>query len=170
VEEVQNVSKSSWEVLIPTVRKPGSEIWVSFNPELKRDDTYKRFVMAPPNATVIKIGWLDNPWFPEVVWAKNSICMKLKAERELTSCPDPDVTPCYTTGNPPYNVGPHNALSKKAEISPCFQKDRIFGPLRGSVGKRMFIEAGLVRRSLLAPTLSEFIEHFHGREKSPRER
>jgi phage terminase large subunit len=68
VEEAQNVSKASWEVLVPTIRKPGSEIWVSFNPELATDETYKRFVIdPPPNATVIKIGWRDNPWFPEVL-------------------------------------------------------------------------------------------------------
>jgi phage terminase large subunit len=68
VEEAQNVSKASWEVLVPTIRKPGSEIWVSFNPELETDDTYKRFVISPPpNATVVRIGWRDNPWFPEVL-------------------------------------------------------------------------------------------------------
>lgn len=34
VEEAQAVSKASWEVLIPTIRKPDSEIWIRFNPEL----------------------------------------------------------------------------------------------------------------------------------------
>ncbi len=68
VEEAQNVSKASWEIVIPTVRKPNSEIWASFNPELDTDDTYKRFVVnPPPGAIVIKIGWQDNPWFPEVL-------------------------------------------------------------------------------------------------------
>ena len=42
VEEAQNVSKKSWRTVIPTIRKPGSEIWVSFNPELETDDTYQR--------------------------------------------------------------------------------------------------------------------------------
>jgi phage terminase large subunit len=68
VEEAQNVSKHSWEVLIPTIRKDGSEIWVSFNPELETDDTYKRFVISPPpDAAVTKINWSDNPWFPDVL-------------------------------------------------------------------------------------------------------
>ncbi len=68
VEEAQTVSKHSWEVLIPTIRKESSEIWVSFNPELDTDDTYKRFVQhPPPNAAVEKINWRDNPWFPEVL-------------------------------------------------------------------------------------------------------
>lgn len=68
VEEAQTVSKSSWDVLIPTIRKPGSEIWVSFNPELDTDETYRRFVLDPPSgAAVVKIGWQDNPWFPDVL-------------------------------------------------------------------------------------------------------
>ena len=44
VEEAQTTSKSSWDVLIPTIRKENSEIWVTFNPELDTDETYKRFV------------------------------------------------------------------------------------------------------------------------------
>jgi len=68
VEEANLISKNSWEVLIPTIRKEGSEIWLSFNPELETDETYQRFVKnAPPNAFVIKISWRDNPWFPQVL-------------------------------------------------------------------------------------------------------
>ena len=68
VEEAATVSKSSWDVLIPTIRKDGSEIWISFNPELESDETYQRFVANPPQAAkVIKIGWQDNPWFPSVL-------------------------------------------------------------------------------------------------------
>lgn len=68
VEEAQTVSKSSWDVLLPTIRKDGSEIWITFNPELDTDETYKRFVVSPPsNAVVQKINWSDNPWFPQVL-------------------------------------------------------------------------------------------------------
>jgi phage terminase large subunit len=68
VEEAQTVSKTSWNVLIPTIRKDGSEIWVTFNPELETDDTYQRFVVTPPpNSVVQKITWRDNPWFPETL-------------------------------------------------------------------------------------------------------
>jgi phage terminase large subunit len=48
VEEAQTVSKSSWATLIPTIRKPESEIWITFNPDLNTDDTYVRFVKNPP--------------------------------------------------------------------------------------------------------------------------
>ncbi len=68
VEEAQTVSKTSWNVLIPTIRKEQSEIWVSFNPELDTDETYQRFVLnSPANCKVVKINWSDNPWFPETL-------------------------------------------------------------------------------------------------------
>lgn len=65
VEEGQSVTKKSWDVLIPTIRKPGSEIWITFNPELETDETYSRFVKDPPEGSVvIPVNWSDNPWFP----------------------------------------------------------------------------------------------------------
>ena len=81
IEEAQTVSKSSWETLIPTIRKPGSEIWLTFNPALETDETYQRFVVNPPvGALVRKINWQDNPWFPDV----------LRQEMEQLKLRDPD--------------------------------------------------------------------------------
>src|SRR5690348_12970922 len=48
-EEAQAISKRSWNILIPTIRKEGSEIYVSFNPEFEDDETYKMFVTNPPS-------------------------------------------------------------------------------------------------------------------------
>ena len=68
IEEAQAVRKKSWTTLIPTIRADGSEIWVTFNPELDSDDTYQRFVAKPPpGAWVKKVSYLDNPWFPSVL-------------------------------------------------------------------------------------------------------
>jgi len=68
VEEAQSVSKTSWNILIPTIRKEQSEIWITFNPELESDETYQRFVISPPeNCKVAKINWSDNPWFPDTL-------------------------------------------------------------------------------------------------------
>ena len=68
VEEAQTTSKLSWNVLIPTIRKENSEIWITFNPELETDETYKRFVVNPPeNSIVQRVNWSDNPWFPETL-------------------------------------------------------------------------------------------------------
>jgi phage terminase large subunit len=67
-EEAQTISRKSWDILIPTIRKPDSEIWVSFNPNIDTDNTYQRFVVEPPeNAKVVKVNWQDNPWFPQVL-------------------------------------------------------------------------------------------------------
>ena len=81
VEEAQTVSKHSWDVLIPTIRKDGSEIWVSFNPDLATDETYKRFVLSDAlGIKAVKINWSDNPWFPE----------SLRRELEDLKAKDPD--------------------------------------------------------------------------------
>ena len=70
-EEAVNGSKNSWQVLIPTIRKPGSEIWVSFNPELETDETYRRFVLnPPPDAWVQQVNYYDNPWCPPEIIAE----------------------------------------------------------------------------------------------------
>ena len=68
VEEAEAVSKESWEILTPTIRKEGSQIWVSFNPKNILDDTYQRFVIKPPkNSIVIKVNYTDNPHFTETL-------------------------------------------------------------------------------------------------------
>ena len=79
VEEAQKVSDDSWKKLIPTIRKKGSEIWISFNPDEETDPTYERFVTNFPElkkhfptSCLIDIGWKDNPWFPEDLrWEKD---------------------------------------------------------------------------------------------------
>lgn len=68
VEEAQAVSADSWDILIPTIRKPKSEIWITFNPLDATDPTYQKFVVNPPaGAMVRKINYTDNPYFPEVL-------------------------------------------------------------------------------------------------------
>lgn len=68
IEEAQTVSKSSWDVLIPTIRKTGSELWITYNPELEADETHQRFVVRPPTGAVVaKLTYRDNPWFNDVL-------------------------------------------------------------------------------------------------------
>ena len=77
VEEAHGVSKKSWDVLIPTIRKEGSEIWLTLNPDMDTDETYSRFIAAPSSDTwVCEVNWRDNPWFPEVLNQE-----RLKAKR-----------------------------------------------------------------------------------------
>lgn len=68
VEEAFNVTRKSWDILVPTIRKPGSRIWLTFNPELDTDETWVRFVESPPaDAEVVQLTYRDNPWFPAVL-------------------------------------------------------------------------------------------------------
>ena len=77
-EESQNITEESWEILIPTIRKEGSEIWVCFNPDREDDATYKKFVKnPPPDCKTILINYYDNPWFPETLRKEMEYCKRI---------------------------------------------------------------------------------------------
>ena len=68
IEEGESISALSWEVLDPTIRKPNSEIWISFNPRYENDIIYKTFIVdGKENAIVIKVNYNDNKYFPDVL-------------------------------------------------------------------------------------------------------
>lgn len=67
-EEAQAITEKSWKTLTPTIRKEGSEIWVTYNPELETDPTHERFVTnPPPDCVSVLMNYSDNPWFPQVL-------------------------------------------------------------------------------------------------------
>lgn len=81
VEEAQSVSKHSWETLIPTVRKVGSEVWISWNPDLSEDDIQKRFIEnPPPNSKIVRISYRDNKYLNQM----------MRDEMEHLKATDPD--------------------------------------------------------------------------------
>lgn len=91
VEEAQTVTKRSWDVLTPTIRKTGSEIWVTFNPDMETDETYQRFVVhAGPGDFVVQMNYDSNPWFGQ----------ELEIERQDTLRRDPDSYPNIWGGVP----------------------------------------------------------------------
>ncbi|WP_373074003.1 PBSX family phage terminase large subunit [Sulfurimonas sp.] len=70
IEEAESISARSWEILDPTIRKPGSEIWITFNPRYEDDAIYNKFVGGeniPDNALIVKVNWQDNKHFPLVL-------------------------------------------------------------------------------------------------------
>ncbi len=68
VEEAQTFSQRSLDLLRPTLRKSGSELWFSWNPRFKTDPVDKFFRKSPPEGAVsVLVNWRDNPWFPEVL-------------------------------------------------------------------------------------------------------
>ena len=63
IEEASVVSRRSLTILLPTIRKPGSEIWFTLNPDLETDAVYQDFVInPPPGAIVCKTSYQDNKW------------------------------------------------------------------------------------------------------------
>lgn len=80
-EEAQTASQRSLDLLIPTIRTPGSELWFSWNPDDEKDPIEKLLVAAPPEeAVVVTANWSDNPWFPD----------ELRADMERDRTRDPD--------------------------------------------------------------------------------
>lgn len=82
VEEAQSLSQRSLDLLRPTIRKEGSELWFTWNPNLETDpvDVLLCGDNPPPGAIVVTANYMDNPWFPDV----------LKSEMEYDRKRDPD--------------------------------------------------------------------------------
>lgn len=107
LDEAESLSPRSIEILIPTVRAGGSEIWFTWNPKLAGSVPDLKFVQelgafaaetstdgtrliwfderatqtgGPPDARVTRLNWRDNPWFPDV----------LERERRIMARTDPD--------------------------------------------------------------------------------
>ena len=77
VEEAATLSQKSLELLRPTIRKPGSELWFSWNPRLATDpvDQMFRGPMQPTDSIVVKANWNDNPWFPKPLEIERTDCL-----------------------------------------------------------------------------------------------
>lgn len=111
IEEAHTVSRTSWDTLIPTIRAENSEIWASFNPKRKTDPVYDDFVMnePPPNSIVKKVGWEDNPWFPDVLKTEMEWCLKRSPDKyhhvwggePLTNDESKVFFNCWEVGYPP---------------------------------------------------------------------
>jgi phage terminase large subunit len=67
IDEAEKVSQKSLDIVRPTIRKPGSEIWASWNPDKVTDpiDAFFRCDNPPPDSIIIRTSYNDNPWFPE---------------------------------------------------------------------------------------------------------
>ena len=72
VEEAHSLSQRSLDILRPTLRKPGSQLWFSWNPDLSTDpvDVLLRSDKPPTNTAVVKVSYRDNPWLPDVLRAE----------------------------------------------------------------------------------------------------
>lgn len=82
VEEAQSLSQRSLDILRPTMRSPGAQMWFSWNPDLPTDpiDAFLRCEEPPPSSIVVRSSYRDNPWLSE----------EMQAELEYDKRRDPD--------------------------------------------------------------------------------
>jgi phage terminase large subunit len=84
IEEAESISQKSWDLLIPTVRKPDSQIWISFNPARDDDPTYEMFIKAKLHDSIVqKVTWRDNKHFPEVLKKEKNAMEKANYSKYL---------------------------------------------------------------------------------------
>jgi phage terminase large subunit len=83
VEEAQSLSERSMTLLIPTIRKPNSELLFTWNPDRPTDavDMMAQSAKTTPNTIIVKANWSDNPWFPEVLEQERQLCLETNPER-----------------------------------------------------------------------------------------
>lgn len=67
IEEGQAITDKSLKILTPTIRAEGSEIWVTYNPQLDSDPIHQMANAERDDTITIDVNWYDNPWFPAVL-------------------------------------------------------------------------------------------------------
>lgn len=82
-EEAQGATDHSLNLLRPTIREQGSELWFSWNPRRKTDpvDVMLRGEQKPTGAEVVKVNWRDNPWFTAELEQERLDCMRMSPEQ-----------------------------------------------------------------------------------------
>jgi phage terminase large subunit len=82
-EEAQTATSHSLNLLRPTLRADGSELWFSWNPRRKTDpiDVMLRGEQKPTGAVVIKANWRDNPWFTKELEQERQDCMRMQPDQ-----------------------------------------------------------------------------------------
>lgn len=97
-EEANTISQDAWDLLTKTIRKPGSEIWLSLNRHSRFDPVDKRFLSGDAdlsNAVVVKVGWQQNQHLSE----------EQEAERLHDKKYNPEMYPHIWEGEPKDDIG-----------------------------------------------------------------
>lgn len=82
-EEAQSATGHSLNMLRPTLRAPGSELWFSWNPRRRTDpvDVMLRGAELPTGAAVVRANWKDNPWFTAELEQERQDCLRMQPEQ-----------------------------------------------------------------------------------------
>lgn len=169
VEEAQSLSQRSIDLLLPTIRAEGSEIWFSWNPDQPDDPVDKLLVASPPpDAVVVHVNYTDNPWCPST----------LRDEAERMRLLDPDAYDHIWLGG--YNVKSEaRVFQGKYRIAEFEPLDTWDGPYHGAdfgfaqdpttlvrvwiADRRLYVEREAYRIGLeLDQTATHWQEHVPG--------
>lgn len=84
IEEGQSITANSLKILTPTIRREGSEIWVTYNPQLETDPIHQLAMSGRSDVLAVEMNYVDNPFFPEVLEKERQEAKKTlpKAEYE----------------------------------------------------------------------------------------
>lgn len=150
-EEAATASQYSLDLLIPTIRKEGSELIFTWNPEFPEDpvDAMFRGPNAVRNAVVIKCGWEDNPWLPRV----------LREEKDELYRRDPEKA-AWVWGGDYRTISDANVLKGLYRAERFEPKDHWDGPYQG-------LDFGFANDPTAAIRIwingrSLYVEHAHG--------
>ena len=125
IEQAERVSERSFEILLPTIRQSGSEIWATFNPDEESDPVWQRFIVnCPPDAVVVRVNHDLNPWFPP----------ELERERVYLFRVDPESAAHVWDGHPRTNQSAQILRGKYVveEFTPPAEAPFWDGPYFGS--------------------------------------
>lgn len=122
LEEAQTISELSYEILVPTIRKAGSEIWLTWNLDQETDPTYRRFFKnPPPDCLQIEVGWWNNPWISEETLKEKDYLYRI----------DPDAAE-HVWGGKTRAINNAQVLFGKISISPFEPAEDWDGPYQGA--------------------------------------
>lgn len=144
-EEAQSASQRSLDLLRPTIRTPGSQLWFTWNPRFATDPVEQllRGETPPPNAIVVEANYADNPWLPA----------ELLEEMEYDKRRDPDKYAHIWLGKYQQNTQArvfHNWTVEEFEIDPT-QVIRQGADWGFSVDPTVLVQCYIVGRKLYVP-------------------
>jgi phage terminase large subunit len=105
-EEASGASNDSLDILFPTIRKKGSELWFSFNREEEMDPVYDRLIRNKRDDAMVvwlEPGKIDNPWWTD----------ELQKEMDEDYKRDPDQAE-HIWGGQPRSQGQKAVMSRTA--------------------------------------------------------
>lgn len=82
-EEAHTATGKSINLLRPTLRAPGSQLWWSYNPQRKIDPVDVMFSGSetPTGAVVVSANWRDNPWFTKELEQERLDCLRMQPDQ-----------------------------------------------------------------------------------------